>query len=44
MSRELVIQLIEKKRAIYQEKHDIESKYSALHQKHAWLMDEEIEL
>ena len=42
MSRELVIQLIEKKRAIYQEKHRIESEYSALHQKHAWLMDEEI--
>ena len=42
MSRELVIQLIEKKRAIYQEKHDLESKYSELHQKHAWLMDEEI--
>lgn len=42
MSRELVIQLIEKKRAIYQEKHDIESKYSALHQQHAWLMDEDV--
>jgi len=42
MSRELVIQFIEKKRAIYQEKHDLESKYSALLKKHAWLVDEEI--
>ena len=42
MSRELVIQLIEKKRAVYQEQHDLETEYAQLHQSHAWLMNEDL--
>ena len=42
MSRELVLQLQDKKRALYAEKARIESEYLELHQKHSWLMNEEI--
>lgn len=42
MSRELILQLQDKKRALYAEKARIESEYSVLHQKHSWLLNEEI--
>lgn len=42
MSRELVVQLQDKKRELYAEKARIESEYSVLHQKHSWLLNEEI--
>ena len=42
MSRELILQLQDKKRDLYAEKERIESEYSALHQKHSWLLNEEI--
>ena len=42
MSLELVVQLIERKRAIYQEQHDLESEYAQLYQNHSWLMNEDL--
>ena len=42
MNRELILQLQDKKRDIYAEKARIESEYSEFHQKHGWLMNEEI--
>ena len=42
MSRELVDQLIEKKRALNAEIVRLETEYSQLHQNHAWLMNEDL--